>query len=184
MTAVEVRVAVGDLDDQPSAPEPRQTVVAGDDVRLDRAVDQREPVLELRLPELLAPLDEVVAAPDVVDEDVELADLLEEAATSAGTVWSTRTAIPCPPRAVTSSAVSLDGLRPVLHPRAVRARCGPCSRRWRRPHPSAVAMPRPAPRVAPATTAIFPASGLSMRSSGLRAWVCRPDTHVGSAPPL
>jgi hypothetical protein len=42
------------------------------------ARDHRQPVLELRLPQLFAPLGEVVASPDVVDEDVELSDLFEE----------------------------------------------------------------------------------------------------------
>jgi hypothetical protein len=51
-------------------------VVARDDVRLDRAIDEREPVFGLRLPELLAPRDKVIATPDVVNEDVELADPL------------------------------------------------------------------------------------------------------------
>ena len=78
MTAIEKRVAVRDLDDEAAGAQPRQRVVRRDDVRLDRAIDQRQTVVELRLPQLLAPLDEIVAAPDVVDEDVELADLLEE----------------------------------------------------------------------------------------------------------
>src|SRR5688572_7028619 len=69
--------------------------------------------------------------------------------------------MPLPPRAVTISAVSwivsgrffMPGLPETLRP--VQYTVAPAS-------PSAVAMPRPAPRVAPATTATFPASDLSM----------------------
>ena len=46
--------------------------MAGDDVGLDRLSEQREPVLERVLPERHRPLGERIAAPDVVDEDVEL----------------------------------------------------------------------------------------------------------------
>jgi hypothetical protein len=48
-------------------------------VRLDRAVDERQPVLELRLPELLAPFDQIVAAPDVVHQNVKVSHPLEQA---------------------------------------------------------------------------------------------------------
>ncbi|MDQ0096250.1 hypothetical protein J2T21_004170 [Paeniglutamicibacter psychrophenolicus] len=85
------------------------------------------------------------------------------AATASGSRWSTATAMPTPPAAVTSSAVrsmvsgrsySLRAAR-VLRP--VQYTVAPAS-------PSATAMPRPAPRVAPATRAIFPASVRSMAS--------------------
>jgi len=47
-------------------------------VRLDGAVDQDQTVVELRFPQLLAPFDELLATPDVVDQDVEIPDLLEQ----------------------------------------------------------------------------------------------------------
>jgi hypothetical protein len=61
-------------------------VIARDDVGLDGAIDEHEAVLKFRLPELLAPLDKVVSAPDVVDQDVEFTDALEQARNLAGTV--------------------------------------------------------------------------------------------------
>jgi hypothetical protein len=79
VASIDVCVTVCDLDDQSAPAHPRNAVVAGDDVGLDRPIDEGEPVFELCLPELLSPLDEIVAAPDVVDEDVELADPLEQA---------------------------------------------------------------------------------------------------------
>ena len=74
------------------------------------------------------------------------------AATASDSRWSTATAMPRPPASVTSSAVrsmvsgrsySLRFCR-VLRP--VQYTVAPAS-------PSAIAMPRPAPRVAPATSA-------------------------------
>ena len=75
------------------------------------------------------------------------------AATAPGSRWSTATAMPRPPAAVTSSAVSsmvsgrLYSLRAAAVLRPVQYTVAPAS-------PSATAMPRPAPRVAPATSAI------------------------------
>ena len=75
--------------------------------------------------------------------------------TSSSLVWSQGTARPCPPASVTSSAVSSTEcgnsatagrprtLRPVTYTVAPSA-------------PSATATPRPAPRLAPVTTAILP----------------------------
>ena len=83
------------------------------------------------------------------------------ASTSPGSRWSTATAIPVPPAAVTSSAVSSivsgrsysDRRSRVLRP--VQYTVAPAS-------PSATAMPRPAPRVAPATKATLPSSDPAM----------------------
>lgn len=80
------------------------------------------------------------------------------ASTCAGCRWSTSTAIPSPPAASTNSAVSsiVSGRsyseRRFLVVRPVQYTVAPAS-------PSATAVPRPAPRVAPATRATFPVSG-------------------------
>ena len=81
--------------------------------------------------------------------------LWKSASTSSSTPWSTWTQMPVPPSAVTSSAVSsmVSGRLPVAgRPRTLR----PVQYTVAPPSPSILAMPRPAPRVAPATTATFP----------------------------
>src|SRR5262249_38260910 len=49
----------------------RRAIAAGHDVRPDRALEHRQSFVERKLPEGLSPLRERIAAPDVVDEDVE-----------------------------------------------------------------------------------------------------------------
>ncbi len=73
MLVVVLGGAVGDLDDQAAgaAQQQRQGVVAGDGVGLDGQPQQSQPLVEVVLPDGLVPLEEVLAAPDVVDEDVE-----------------------------------------------------------------------------------------------------------------
>ena len=76
----------------------------------------------------------------------------KSSSTSASMVWSVRTAIPRPPSAVTSSAVSSSvSVRPGVagRPRTLR----PVQYTVAPAAPSMRAIPRPAPRVAPATTA-------------------------------
>src|SRR5690606_2763287 len=81
------------------------------------------------------------------------------AATCAGSRWSTRTAIPSPPAAVTSSAVSS-----MVSGRSISDRCDrvdrPVTYTVAPAAPSSAAMPRPAPRVPPATRATVPFSAL------------------------
>ena len=84
--------------------------------------------------------------------------LWKSASTSSSTPWSTWTQMPVPPSAVTSSAVSsmVSGRLPVAgRPRTLR----PVQYTVAPASPSMLAMPRPAPRVAPATTATFPVRG-------------------------
>ena len=73
MLGVVLGRAVGDLDDQPAGPsdQQRQREVAGDDVGVDRQPQDAEAVVEVVLPDLGAPVEQVLAAPDVVDQDVE-----------------------------------------------------------------------------------------------------------------
>ena len=155
MLGVVVAGAVGHLDDQPAglADQQRQREVAGDQVRVDRQAQHPQPLLEVVLPHRRVPLEQQLAAPDVVDQHVEPpAARRRSAATSASTWpasrWSTATAIPVPPAALTSSAVSSivsgrsysERRSRVLRP--VQYTVAPAS-------PSATAVPRPAPRVAP-----------------------------------
>ena len=56
-----------------------QRVVAGDGVGLDREPQEPESVVEVVLPDRAVPFEEVLAAPDVVDEDVEAALLVRDA---------------------------------------------------------------------------------------------------------
>jgi hypothetical protein len=48
-------------------------VVAGDQVRVDREAKEPQPAVEVVLPHGLVPLEEVLGAPDVVDQHVEAA---------------------------------------------------------------------------------------------------------------
>ncbi|GAA3066719.1 hypothetical protein GCM10020000_58630 [Streptomyces olivoverticillatus] len=70
---VELRRPVRDLHDQPARPpdEQRQRVVAGDEVRLDGEPHHAQARREVHLPGLLVELQQVVAAPHVVDQHVE-----------------------------------------------------------------------------------------------------------------
>ncbi|MGX1365474.1 hypothetical protein RKD19_000833 [Streptomyces canus] len=73
--------SVGHLDDQTAGPAQQQGqgVVAGDRVRVDREPEQPEAVFEVVLPHRGVPPEEVLAAPDVVDEDVEAVLLVADA---------------------------------------------------------------------------------------------------------
>src|SRR5919109_3208425 len=77
----------------------------------------------------------------------------KSASTSASTVWSQRTAIPRPPRSVTSRSVSsiVPGTLSVVGPRSTLR---PDTYTVAPAAPSASAMPRPAPRLAPVTSAM------------------------------
>ena len=78
---VVLRRAVGHLDHQPAgvADQQRQREVAGDQVGLDRQVEQVQAVAEVVLPHRRVPVEELLAAPDVVDEHVEPALLAVDA---------------------------------------------------------------------------------------------------------
>src|SRR4051812_3018007 len=80
------------------------------------------------------------------------------AATCAGSRWSTATAMPSPPASVTSSAVcSIVSGRSTSERRSRVLR--PVAYTVAPATPNDTAMPRPAPRVAPATSATLPVSG-------------------------
>ena len=65
--------AVGHLDDEAAGPadQQREREVAGDQVRVDGQAQQPQPGGEVVLPERRVPLEQPLAAPDVVDEQVE-----------------------------------------------------------------------------------------------------------------
>ena len=73
VAAVAERVAVGDLDDEPGVAfdHQRHAVPAGDDVAVDGALQHLHPPGGGELPEGRSPLGQRVAAPDVVDQDIE-----------------------------------------------------------------------------------------------------------------
>src|SRR5690606_8254766 len=81
-------------------------------------VHEGEAILELRLPELFAPFDQVVPTPNVVDEDVELTHLLEQ----ARDLFRVRVIGANGDAAASARGHDLgglvDGLRAVLHPGA------------------------------------------------------------------
>ena len=123
-----------------------------------------QPDVERRLPHRLVPLHRG-GAPDVVDEDVEGAllgvDALDERRHLLRLEVVDLHGDALPAGLVDELGRLLDRLRPV-HLRSLRpASCARCSRRWRRPHRAATAIPRPAARVAPATSATRPVSGCS-----------------------
>ena len=111
---VVLRGAVGDLDDQRRLALRMSSGNACFDVMRWVSIaqpQQPEPVVERVLPHRRVPLGEEVAAEDVVDQHVEAALLGVDPRDQrrrpvSGTRWSVGTAIPVPPAAVTSSAVS------------------------------------------------------------------------------
>ena len=70
-------VAVGYFDDQAGSAlkHERQTVAAGDDVRMDGLAEHEQAVLKRLLPEPAAPGRQIVATPHIVDQDVQAAAL-------------------------------------------------------------------------------------------------------------
>ena len=81
--------AVGHLDEQAARAldHQRQREVRGDQMRVDAEAKQAQAVLEIMLPDRLVPFEQLLAAPDVVDEDVETAllgaDALDQSSTSS-----------------------------------------------------------------------------------------------------
>ena len=75
IAAVPEGVAVGDLDNQSGVlfDHERCSVPAGDDVAVDRSLEQFEPLGAGKLPKGQSPLGECVATPDVVHQDVQSA---------------------------------------------------------------------------------------------------------------
>ena len=73
VVGVELGVAVGDLDHETAGflDEQRDGGVARDDVGVDGQAQDAQASVEIVLPQLGVPAGEVIAAPDVVDEDVE-----------------------------------------------------------------------------------------------------------------
>ena len=65
--------AVRHLDEQPARPldHQRQRMMRGDQMRVDRQPQHAQAVLQIMLPDRLVPFEQLLAAPDVVDEDVE-----------------------------------------------------------------------------------------------------------------
>src|SRR5215213_7219074 len=136
-----------------------QCEVAGDDVRVYGEPQHPKASLQGVLPHRHVPLEEALRTPHVVDQHVQTACSSSmrptRVRTCSGSRWSTRTAMPRPPARSTSSAVSsiVSGRsyserssrvdRPVTYTVAPAA-------------PSSTAIPRPAPRVPPATRATFP----------------------------
>ena len=131
--------AVGDLDDQPAraAHQQRQRVVARDQVRVDREPQQPQAVVEVVLPDRLVPLEQVLGAPDVVDEHVEPALLGVDALDQARPPAPGRGGRPrprCPRRRPRSRARRSPRSSPGGRPRsAARACCGRSRRPWRPP---------------------------------------------------
>ena len=140
-------------------------MMRSDEVRIDGQPEYSEALIEIVLPNGSVPLFgsslKKFGAPNVVyKHSMWPWVLLMSSArtfTWSGSRWSTATEQPTPPRRVTSSAVSsivsarLYSDRANLVLRPVQMTVAPAS-------PKAAAMPRPAPRVAPATTATRPRS--------------------------
>ena len=139
-----------------------QRVVAGDRVGLDGEPQQPQAVVEVVLPDRAVPLEELLAAPDVVDQDVERGparrDAVDQRPDLLGLEVVGRYGDAVAAGRGDQVGGVLDGLRPVVLGAPLRGCCGRSRRRWRRRRPSSTAMPRPAPRVAPATRATLPVS--------------------------
>ncbi len=75
LSTIAVEGSVRELDNEPTAAVEHEwdAVTACDDVRMDRVLHHCEALLDIDIPEGLAPFGEGVAAPDIVNEDVELA---------------------------------------------------------------------------------------------------------------
>ena len=81
IAAIPHGVAIGHLDDQPGVPldHERDAVAAGDDVGVDGPLEEGLPLRDREFPEGRSPLGERIAAPDVVDQDVEAAGIRADA---------------------------------------------------------------------------------------------------------
>ncbi len=164
-TAITRVVAVGHLDDQarPLFDHVRRGAPARHDVGAHGAIEHLETLRRIERPERL-PFGDVVATPDVVDQNVDPTALADDACEQRGHVVDIAV-IGAHGNAAAAgggnelralfdrlAAPGVAGLPRVLRP--LQYTVAPAS-------PSIRAMPRPAARVAPATTAIFPVSGRS-----------------------
>ena len=156
---------VGHLDDQAAGllDQQRQREVAGDRVRVDGEAQQVQPVLEVGLPDGGVPL-HLGGAQDVVDQHVQrpllVADALHQRRHLVGDEVVDLDRDAAAARGVDQLGGLLDRLRPVhLRPLGVVVR--PVQYTVAPAAPSWTAIPRPAPRVAPATSATRPCSGCS-----------------------
>jgi hypothetical protein len=88
----------------------RQGEMRGDQMGVDAEAKQAQAVGKIVLPDRLVPFEQLLAAPDVVDQDVEppcvAADPLDQGADLVRNEMVRGTAMPAPPSDVTSSAVS------------------------------------------------------------------------------
>ena len=164
--------AVGHLDQQSAGArdQQRQRVVAGDEVRVERQAQQPQSRSSRSCSHTgLSHSKRCSRAPDVVDQHVEPALLgarcAHQRAHLVATRWSTATAMPVPPAAVTSSAVSS-----IVSGRSTSERRRACCARSRRPsRPPRPGRPRchgrrPAsrpPRAPPCPRSVPPSGGLS-----------------------
>src|SRR5439155_13686828 len=155
--------AVGHLDDQAAGilDQERQCEVARDDVRIDGEPQHAQPPFEGVLPHGHVPFDQKVRPPHIVDQDVQATLLtldtrhqrLHLRRVQMIDLHGDAPAATCCTSSAVSSIVSgrLYSERCVRVVRPVRYTMAPAA-------PSSTAMPRPAPRVAPATNATLPSS--------------------------
>jgi hypothetical protein len=156
---VDLGGAVGHLHQQSpvAAQQQRQGGVGGDEVGVHPHAQHPQATGQVVLPHRGVPLCVAVAAEDVVDQDIQSAVLgptrSTRAATAAGSSWSTTRAVPCPPAAASSSPVSsIVSGRPISE-RPVTRLLRPVAYTYSPARANSTAMVRPAPRVAPATSA-------------------------------
>lgn len=166
---VVLRGAVRHLHQQAAGPgdQQRQGVVGGDEMGVDRQVEHVQPLRQVVLPHRAVPLDQTIGTPDVVDQDVE-APLLGPDAGDECRDLVRHQMVDANRDADAAGGLDqfrrlLDRLGPGALGRAVAGGApGDIDRGARRP--SSTAMPRPAPRVPPATRATFPARRIAPSS--------------------
>ena len=73
MVRIVLRRAIGHLDQEAAGLRDHKwkRIVGGDQMRVDGEPQQSQPILQIVLPDRLVPLEQVLAAPDVIDQDVE-----------------------------------------------------------------------------------------------------------------
>ena len=164
--------AVGDLDEQASWPLDQQRVqaVRGDQVGVDAQPEDAQAIVQVVLPDRPVPRRrrplEDLGTPDVVDQDVDAAvvtaDPVRECPHLTGVEMVDLNRDAVTTQLVDECGGLFDGFGPVvvgLSP-YLRSQLRPVQMTVAPASPSAAAIPRPAPRVAPATTATFPCRAL------------------------
>ena len=142
MLGIVVGGAVRHLDQQAARAldQQRQRVMRRDQMRIDAKPQQAQAVLEIMVPDRLVPFEQLLAAPDVVDQDVEAAllgaDALDQLADIVGDEVVDRDGNALAAGRRDKLGRLLDGLGSLIFGLTGRASCGRSRRPSRRQRPA------------------------------------------------